>query len=387
MYVKTRTGKWATHRPMPDNKTKTGTQLYTLEQAISMGYVPPSDLVAKPNVVSGQKIDVYIDEKPVTNGDKVVIGWFLEQQTGLKTDVGFDQSPSKSLKTYKDKDTNSYKAVRLTLNAKNKWVKVTYENGNGIESLPLLKSNRDEGYFLSTEISEHIKSIRDKIFYCEDGTGDEIAQFQYEFEELLKPYGEYEKHLSNGKVKKIYNHPPDQEWMKEWLERGIRTTQKKPELYAFYKVWKSKIENKTYQDSTVPFELLKIWAIQDSHLVKIEEAHRKKYINRRNDQYKKLAYRIVQKAKDGGEIILSHPPKKLQKVKADKAVLQTEESATASRKKISEAASSTFIGYLHSCAKREGVKITEVCRAANTSHAKVLVPTTNNASGGVPSIP
>jgi hypothetical protein len=349
MYVQTRTGGWATHLPTSTGTTgrkkKTNIPLYTLEQALALGYEPPVKTPYEKNrFQTGKVMKVHIEDRPTAHGDFIRIG--TATFDGSDVPLGFSKAPPTTLKTYRKKDSDEYVAHRLTVNDKGKWVMMRYENKVGFTGLPLQREKNKDGYHTAWELADHLRHKRAEIFDSLIGAvQDHIVALS------VGPI----KIKTHGREREVLAAPEEAKWMQHWLNRRIEITQKSPELYGLYQEWKTK----RFPGDEQAFSRLAAWAVQDSHLVKIEESHRKNWTNRRNDQYKKLAYILVQQAKDGGSIYVNRPELRKEGVEASKPDLMTEEHASSQRKFISSAATSTFILFLKLCATREGVNYKE----------------------------
>jgi hypothetical protein len=345
MYVQTRTGGWAPHKETDNGKTKTGIQLYTLAQALAKGYVPPKK-VEPTRIKTGRSMSVFIEKTPILNKDYVQVGKVVYSD-GTEEPLGFSREPSRSLKTYRILGRKDYTATRISKNDKDKWVKVNYRGGKGHASLPLERdSGTKEGFYTSLEMADRLRHQRGELF-------ETLRLFQDHLM-ALSP-GHIEVDARGGGKRKVLEAPKKAPWLQEWFNKRIEETQKYPEMYAFYQTWK----NNRFPGDANAFAELREWALQDSHLVKIEDSHRKKWVNRRNDQYKKLAYHLVTQARGGGNIKVFRPELKESGVEADKPDLVTEERASNHRKFVLSAAASTFLLFLKSCASREEVKYME----------------------------
>lgn len=345
MYVQTRTGGWAPHKETDTGKTKTGIQLYTLAQALAKGYAPPKK-VEPTRIKTGRSMSVLIEKTPILNKDYVQVGKVVYSD-GTEEPIGFSRAPSTSLKTYRKLGSKAYIARRISKNDKGKWVKVAYRNGVGHVELPLERdSGSKEGFYTSLEMADRLRHKRGKLF-------ETLRLFQDHLIDLSP--GKIEVDARGGGKRKVQGAPKRAPWLQEWFNKRIEESQRYPEMYAFYQAWKN---NRFHGDENA-FAELREWALQDSHLVKIEDSHRKKWVNRRNDQYKKLAYHLVTQARGGGSIKVFRPELKESGVEADKPDLVTEERASNHRKFVLSAAASTFLLFLKSCASREGVGYTE----------------------------
>lgn len=349
MYIFTRAGTWATHRDTPTGKTKTGIQLYTLEEALALGYTPPAKPEKKEAPKSGRQISVEIFHKPAKSADFITIGKYTLDD-GSSFPIGFSTEPSQGLKSYREKGSQEYSASRLQKNPQGKWVKVIYENGVGFAGLPLQRDDRKEALYNKTELADRVRSNRTILL------DKNLGLIQDLLTELSTEGREIKVH---GKTKKVRFAPHNAPWMQEFFDRRIEITQKTAELFHLYKTWK----NNRFEGDQTCFDELEQLMVQDAHLAAIESAHREKWKNKRDDQYKKLAYRIVMQAKDGGSISIRRPPLKQKGQKEFKHDLMTEEQASKIRRFTKSAAALSFCKYLELAAKREGLpdpEITEI---------------------------
>jgi len=346
LYCKSRTGRWSTHRVDPRSpdpkKTLTGIPLYTLEEATQLGYQPPTK-PTKTAIPTGQNLVVNIHDRVTPVGEGFQFGT-VTYQDGSQEPLCYTPHKATQFNTYRKKGATPYTTHKIEL-VRGVWTNCLYENGERHEMAPIKK------WYTRLEMADQIKHARSEL-------ADQYwANIHGLLDDLCPDTRTFELHGKERTVQEAPKHA-DAAWLQPWLDRRINRSEKAQELYRFYQEWKTH----RFEGDQEAFRELEEWATQDSHLVKIEEQHRNKWQTQRNDTYHKIGLRLVRMSK-GGSLQVSVPPLDKKGQKATKALLATEEQATAGRRLEKSIAPKTFVAFLVSCGKREGIQLEVTPRA------------------------
>lgn len=356
MYVRTTRGDWAPHKDTPTGKTRTGRQLYTLEEALESGYELPKK-ESKPDQKSGQHITLDFESRPATfDGATLFLGTLTVD--GATEDITFSMLPSSRSNSYRTLNPKTgevsaeYTVTRLIVKG-SQWkvetfgdvVDSSFNNVNDARnplrnSLQLLQNN------------DKVRSVHmdDHLFLVQN----ELEALAPETKTIVRNGVERTVRVAPAYVPKNIPNGADgaTSWLQIWFDRRIDRSGNQRSLYAFYQEWK----NNRFDGDTAAFEALRNWAVVDSHLSKIGEAHREKWKNKRNDLYKKFAFKVMSMARDGGSITLKRKPKKAVGAKPKKAkpVEVSDEQQSRMLNRASNVALSTLLSYIEACCEREG---------------------------------